>query len=162
MRGAIGSLNAAVAGSVLLFEALGQRDPDARPSVPAAAPSTTVTPVDDGASVADGASTDEPGAVGDARRPTLSRRPSTARKASTKEKPLAPPPHAPDPEATAEPASESPVPGPKARLRAKRSGREARVRADAGTGPEAGSSSVGSDPETDPGDRLPGGVDPSA
>ena len=32
MRGAIGSLNAAVAGSVLLFEALGQRDPDARPA----------------------------------------------------------------------------------------------------------------------------------
>ena len=31
MRGAIGSLNAAVAGSVLLFEALGQREPDARP-----------------------------------------------------------------------------------------------------------------------------------
>ena len=31
MRGSIGSLNAAVAGSVLLFEALGQRDPDARP-----------------------------------------------------------------------------------------------------------------------------------
>jgi 23S rRNA (guanosine2251-2'-O)-methyltransferase len=34
MRGAIGSLNAAVAGSVLLFEALGQRDPDARPAAP--------------------------------------------------------------------------------------------------------------------------------
>jgi hypothetical protein len=31
MRGVIGSLNAAVAGSILLFEALGQRDPDARP-----------------------------------------------------------------------------------------------------------------------------------
>ncbi len=31
MRGAIGSLNAAVAGSVLLFEALGQREPGARP-----------------------------------------------------------------------------------------------------------------------------------
>ena len=31
MRGSIGSLNAAVAGSVLLFEALGQRDPEARP-----------------------------------------------------------------------------------------------------------------------------------
>jgi 23S rRNA (guanosine2251-2'-O)-methyltransferase len=31
MRGAIGSLNAAVAGSILLFEALGQRDPEARP-----------------------------------------------------------------------------------------------------------------------------------
>jgi hypothetical protein len=28
MRGAIGSLNAAVAGSILLFEALAQRDPD--------------------------------------------------------------------------------------------------------------------------------------
>ena len=32
MRGAIGSLNAAVAGSVLLFETLGQRDPGARPA----------------------------------------------------------------------------------------------------------------------------------
>jgi 23S rRNA (guanosine2251-2'-O)-methyltransferase len=31
MRGAIGSLNAAVAGSVLLFEAVAQRDPDGRP-----------------------------------------------------------------------------------------------------------------------------------
>jgi 23S rRNA (guanosine2251-2'-O)-methyltransferase len=33
MRGAIGSLNAAVAGSVLLFEALGQRDPAAKPEL---------------------------------------------------------------------------------------------------------------------------------
>lgn len=31
MRGAIGSLNAAVAGSILLFEAAGQRDPSPRP-----------------------------------------------------------------------------------------------------------------------------------
>lgn len=31
MRGVIGSLNAAVAGSILLFETLGQRDPAARP-----------------------------------------------------------------------------------------------------------------------------------
>ncbi|MEO8463584.1 MAG: 23S rRNA (guanosine(2251)-2'-O)-methyltransferase RlmB [Chloroflexota bacterium] len=37
MRGAIGSLNAAVAGSVLLFEALGQRDPAAQPT-PASTP----------------------------------------------------------------------------------------------------------------------------
>jgi hypothetical protein len=39
MRGVIGSLNAAVAGSIMLFEALGQRDPSARPAslpVPAA------------------------------------------------------------------------------------------------------------------------------
>ncbi len=34
MRGAIGSLNAAVAGSVLLFEALAQRDPDGRGPAP--------------------------------------------------------------------------------------------------------------------------------
>jgi 23S rRNA (guanosine2251-2'-O)-methyltransferase len=32
MRGAVGSLNAAVAGSVLLFEAVAQRDPDGRPA----------------------------------------------------------------------------------------------------------------------------------
>jgi len=35
MRGAVGSLNAAVAGSVLLFEAVAQRDPDGRPLPPA-------------------------------------------------------------------------------------------------------------------------------
>jgi 23S rRNA (guanosine2251-2'-O)-methyltransferase len=41
MRGVIGSLNAAVAGSILLFETLGQRDPAARPdgaTSPEAAP----------------------------------------------------------------------------------------------------------------------------
>jgi len=38
MRGAIGSLNAAVAGSVVLFEALGQRQPDARPDADRLAP----------------------------------------------------------------------------------------------------------------------------
>lgn len=32
MRGSIGSLNAAVAGSILLFETLGQRDPGAKPA----------------------------------------------------------------------------------------------------------------------------------
>ncbi len=34
MRGSIGSLNAAVAGSILLFEALAQRDPDGRSTPP--------------------------------------------------------------------------------------------------------------------------------
>jgi hypothetical protein len=34
MRGAIGSLNAAVAGSVLLYEAVAQRDPDGRGPTP--------------------------------------------------------------------------------------------------------------------------------
>jgi 23S rRNA (guanosine2251-2'-O)-methyltransferase len=37
MRGAVGSLNAAVAGSILLFEAVGQREPGAPPTAPAEA-----------------------------------------------------------------------------------------------------------------------------
>ncbi len=47
MRGAIGSLNAAVAGSVLLFEAVAQRDaggPDASMTVPAQDPATVDAP----------------------------------------------------------------------------------------------------------------------
>ncbi len=44
MRGAIGSLNAAVAGSVLLFEAVAQRDPDGRPAPRSAPPGTDATP----------------------------------------------------------------------------------------------------------------------
>jgi hypothetical protein len=38
MKGAVGSLNAAVAGSILLFEALAQRDPNATPRVQAELP----------------------------------------------------------------------------------------------------------------------------
>ena len=38
MRGAVGSLNAAVAGSILLFEAASQRDPEGRPQAPVAKP----------------------------------------------------------------------------------------------------------------------------
>jgi 23S rRNA (guanosine2251-2'-O)-methyltransferase len=44
MRGMIGSLNAAVAGSILLFEALGQHDPKASPGDPAGAASGSATP----------------------------------------------------------------------------------------------------------------------
>ena len=48
MRGAIGSLNAAVAGSILLFEAVAQRDPGSRAEVKtvavAASPTTGTTP----------------------------------------------------------------------------------------------------------------------
>ena len=43
MRGAVGSLNAAVAGSILLFEAVAQRDPDGRRQPEAAAPWPTPT-----------------------------------------------------------------------------------------------------------------------
>src|SRR5712671_5872864 len=42
MRGAIGSLNAAVAGSILLFEAVAQRDPDGRADEPGPPDSTVV------------------------------------------------------------------------------------------------------------------------
>jgi 23S rRNA (guanosine2251-2'-O)-methyltransferase len=45
MRGAIGSLNAAVAGSVLLYEAVAQRDPDGRRSMP----TETSAPITDAA-----------------------------------------------------------------------------------------------------------------
>lgn len=38
MRGVIGSLNAAVAGSIMVFEVLGQRDPAARPGSPTVPP----------------------------------------------------------------------------------------------------------------------------
>jgi hypothetical protein len=38
MRGAVGSLNAAVAGSILLFEAVAQRDPDGRALRPSPVP----------------------------------------------------------------------------------------------------------------------------
>ena len=48
MRGAIGSLNAAVAGSILLFEAVAQRDPgsraEAKAAPAAASPTTGTTP----------------------------------------------------------------------------------------------------------------------
>jgi 23S rRNA (guanosine2251-2'-O)-methyltransferase len=43
MRGAIGSLNASVAGSILLFEAVAQRDPDGTATAPRA-PSRVATP----------------------------------------------------------------------------------------------------------------------
>jgi 23S rRNA (guanosine2251-2'-O)-methyltransferase len=56
MHGAIGSLNAAVAGSVLLFEAVAQRDPDARPSAPSATATMTDAPAADPAVAPDAAS----------------------------------------------------------------------------------------------------------
>ena len=44
MRGMIGSLNAAVAGSILLFEALGQHDPKASPGDPAGSAAPAAKP----------------------------------------------------------------------------------------------------------------------
>ena len=50
MRGAIGSLNAAVAGSILLFEAVAQRDPEGRATTSdPAEPAATLEEPTDGA-----------------------------------------------------------------------------------------------------------------
>ena len=68
MRGAIGSLNAAVAGSILLFEALAQRDPEGRSTPPApfdaprAPEPEDLAPADPGATV-DATIADAPGSV---------------------------------------------------------------------------------------------------
>jgi 23S rRNA (guanosine2251-2'-O)-methyltransferase len=46
MKGAVGSLNAAVAGSILLFEALAQRDPNATPTVEASSSDAASEPAE--------------------------------------------------------------------------------------------------------------------
>ncbi len=61
MKGAVGSLNAAVAGSILLFEALAQRDPNATPMV---------TPEPGADDDEPAPSAHGPAAAGDAARPT--------------------------------------------------------------------------------------------
>ncbi|MEA2608713.1 MAG: rRNA (guanosine2251-2-O)-methyltransferase [Chloroflexota bacterium] len=62
MRGAVGSLNAAVAGSILLFEAVAQRDPEGRQQPRVASPwPTPAHPADGGrARTPEPAETDEP------------------------------------------------------------------------------------------------------
>jgi 23S rRNA (guanosine2251-2'-O)-methyltransferase len=70
MRGAIGSLNAAVAGSILLFEALAQRDPD---------PAAGAAPEPASAGTVGIAGTPEPAPV-----PAAAARPARAKRASTR------------------------------------------------------------------------------
>jgi 23S rRNA (guanosine2251-2'-O)-methyltransferase len=69
MRGAVGSLNAAVAGSILLFEAVAQRDPDGSAAISSSRPSPTESaarPADE--MTPDGAAGADPstGEIGDA------------------------------------------------------------------------------------------------
>lgn len=89
MRGAIGSLNAAVAGSVLLFEALGQREPDARPMASSGTANGTSNGTANGTANGmspAGASPAEPGAVAEGRSeapaPKATRPPSARRGAA--------------------------------------------------------------------------------
>ena len=65
MRGAIGSLNAAVAGSVLLFEALAQREPDLAAAAPPSGPSAdrAEPSIDDAAAQPNAAGDDLPPAT---------------------------------------------------------------------------------------------------
>jgi 23S rRNA (guanosine2251-2'-O)-methyltransferase len=95
MRGSIGSLNAAVAGSILLYEALGQRDPTADAAAPAA-PARSA-PAD--------AAKKEPTAVAKAKSAA-----TKAKKAATKASPAAAAASAPPAEAPSEadPAADAP------------------------------------------------------
>jgi 23S rRNA (guanosine2251-2'-O)-methyltransferase len=109
MKGAVGSLNAAVAGSILLFEALAQRDPNAAPRAPLELP--------DAADVArEPAATPKPRA-----RKGFSTEPAEpAAGESAASESAAPEPATPEP-ATPEPAAPEPGPlepaGPKRRAR---------------------------------------------
>ena len=60
MRGAVGSLNAAVAGSVLLFEAVAQRDPDGRAAALPGEPAPRVDDPIDPAATPDPVRDDDP------------------------------------------------------------------------------------------------------
>jgi 23S rRNA (guanosine2251-2'-O)-methyltransferase len=79
MRGAIGSLNAAVAGSILLFEALAQRDPD-----PAAG--VAREPASDGTADTAGAPESAPETPPV---PAVAARPARPKRTSTRTKPVA-------------------------------------------------------------------------
>lgn len=92
MKGVVGSLNAAVAGSVLLFEALAQRDPTATPAVPE-------PPAADAPAPADAV----PGEPADPPKPARARRSRAAAK---------PPEAAPDPSPDAPDASLVPTTEP--------------------------------------------------
>ena len=115
MRGAIGSLNAVVAGSILLFEALAQRDPD--PEARAAAPEPA------SAGTVGLAGTPEPAPEPAPEAPPVpaaAARPARAKRASTRKKPAAGEPAAaaeqgvaadPAPDAASADATEGLLPG---------------------------------------------------
>jgi 23S rRNA (guanosine2251-2'-O)-methyltransferase len=115
MRGAIGSLNAAVAGSILLFEALAQRDPEGRASVsrpnppapfgdaPAALQPEAAVPEDAPAEVEDDVSVAKPRASTETTEPTDPPDPQAGPETLTPEAPEALTPEAPEAVTHAEP-----------------------------------------------------------
>ncbi len=96
MKGAVGSLNAAVAGSILLFEALAQRDPNATPRVVPQLGAGTDDPSAETAS-------DPPGATAAKRRSTKVPKTTAADDADAPDAP-----NAPDADSTAEPTAPKP------------------------------------------------------
>jgi 23S rRNA (guanosine2251-2'-O)-methyltransferase len=100
MRGAIGSLNAAVAGSVLLFEAVAQRDPDGRPtprSAPAeatAAPGVVERPASETGPVEPMEAVEQAPSAAKGPKAPKARKPAKTAHATA---PATPPPDAPDP-----------------------------------------------------------------
>lgn len=98
MKGVIGSLNAAVAGSVLLFEALLQREPEARPAAPenvaspvprpVRAPARPLAPVAPSGDVPGATSASAGGATSPNEAPTVA--PGTGPAAASEVRPAAP------------------------------------------------------------------------
>jgi 23S rRNA (guanosine2251-2'-O)-methyltransferase len=130
MRGAIGSLNAAVAGSILLFEALAQRDPEAT----AGATSESTSPAADGPSEL-GQAAKQAAAVSPKQAVAARKRPAGA-DADRQAEPAAAPDSAPSPAsappsgpavAPAKPAA-SPMPAPSAKpARSAKTARSAKI-----------------------------------
>jgi 23S rRNA (guanosine2251-2'-O)-methyltransferase len=123
MRGAVGSLNAAVAGSVLLFEILGQREAASSTSAVAGAPGASrgaATGRGSGTETAAKASPKPPAKTA----PTASAKPSTAGRARGKANATIPdappdrPPEAPGEARAQAPGGPDPEPPPRKRTRA--------------------------------------------
>jgi 23S rRNA (guanosine2251-2'-O)-methyltransferase len=130
MRGAIGSLNAAVAGSILLFEALAQRDPEAT----AGATSESTSPAADGPSELGQAA--KQAAAGSPKQAVAARKRPAGADADRQAEPAAAPDSAPSPAsappsgpavAPAKPAA-SPMPAPSAKpARSAKTARSAKI-----------------------------------
>jgi 23S rRNA (guanosine2251-2'-O)-methyltransferase len=108
MRGSIGSLNAAVAGSILLFEAVAQREPTTRPATPPPATAPAVDATED-VGAAGAQSIEEPEETNDATTTSESTTPSatpdvapprkTVRSKTAAPSPVADPARSPKPKA---------------------------------------------------------------
>ncbi len=164
MRGAIGSLNAAVAGSILLFEALAQRGGERSPApaaariedesgheevVPAAVVADAVEPVEPPEVVEAEAAAAEP-------EPEPVPAPSPAPRVRRTRKPVAPVESVAEPADDAEPAAEAAEPAPQQAPRVRRTKKAAIVDPEPVTEAEP---ARGDEPAPSDDGLLPGGPD---